>query len=58
MTLHITLNFQKKIVINYVGETSRSLSEKFIDHNGRNKNYHILKHSVKREHRPPQPVTV
>ena len=53
MTLHITLNFQKKIVINYVGETSRSLSEKFIDHNGRNKNYHILKHSVKREHRPP-----
>ena len=37
---------------NYVGETGRRLSERVIDHNGRDKNSHIFKHSVEREHRP------
>ena len=37
---------------NYIRETSRRLSERVIDYNGRNKNSHIFKHSVEREHRP------
>ena len=28
----------------YVGETARCISEKVIDHGGRDKNYHVLKH--------------
>ena len=38
---------------NYVGQTGRRLSEKVIDHHGRDKNSHIFKHSVEREHRSP-----
>ena len=38
---------------NYVGETGRRLSERVIDHNGRDKNSHIFKYSFEREHRPP-----
>ena len=38
---------------NYVGETGRRLSVSVIDHNGQDKNSHIFKHSVEREHRPP-----
>ena len=38
---------------NYVGETGRRLSERVIDHNGRDKNSHIFKYSIEREHRPP-----
>ena len=53
MTLYITLNVQKKNCNeNYVGETVLRLSEGVIDHNGRDKNSHIFKHSVEREHRP------
>ena len=38
---------------NYVQETGPRLSERIIDHNGRDKNSHTFKHSVDREHRPP-----
>ena len=34
---------------NYVGERGRRLSERVVDHNSRNKNFHIFKHSVERE---------
>ena len=37
----------------YVGETGRRLLERVTDHNGQDKNTHIFKHSVEREHRPP-----
>ena len=54
MTLDITLNVQKKIAMKTMfGETGRRMSERVIDHNGRDKNSHIFKHSVEREHRPP-----
>ena len=52
MTLHITLNVQRKTVMeNCVEESGRILSERVIDHNGRDKNFHIFKNSVEREHR-------
>ena len=37
----------------YVGETSRRLPERVIDHNGWDKNSNIFKHSVGREQRSP-----
>ena len=37
---------------NYVGVTSCRLSERVIDHDSRDKNYHIFKHLIEREHRP------
>ena len=42
-------NFNEK----YVGETGCRVSERVIDHDGRDKNFHIFEHSVEREHRPP-----
>ena len=39
---------------NYVGETGRRLSERVINHNGWDKNFHIVKHLVKRKHRLPR----
>ena len=38
---------------NYVGETGRRLSERVIDHNGQDKNSHLFKHSIEKEHRLP-----
>ena len=38
---------------NYVGKTGRRLSKRVIDHNGRDKDSHIFKDSVEREHRHP-----
>ena len=38
---------------NYVGKTGRRLSERVIDHNGRDKNSQISKRSVGREKRSP-----
>ena len=34
----------------YVGETGRHISERIMDHNGRDINSHLLKHSIKKEH--------
>ena len=34
----------------YVNKTARRISEKVIDHSGRDKNSHILKHQIKKEH--------
>ena len=33
----------------YVGETARCISERVLDHSGRDKN-HILKHQIEKEH--------
>ena len=37
---------------NYIGESARQLGEKVKDHNGRDRNYHLFKHSVKSRHNP------
>ena len=34
----------------YVGETGRCISERIIDHNGRDVNSHLLKHHMEKEH--------
>ena len=34
----------------YVGETTRCTSERMIDHGGRDKNTHILKHQIEKEY--------
>ena len=34
----------------YVGETSRCISERIIDHNGRDVNSHLLKHHMEEEY--------
>ena len=34
----------------YVNETARHISERVLDHSGRKKNPHILKHQIKKEH--------
>ena len=36
----------------YIGETGR-LSERMIDHSGRNKNSHVLKQCIEKEHKLP-----
>ena len=36
-----------------IGETGRRLSELVIDHNGRDKNSHVLKHCIEKEHKMP-----
>ena len=38
---------------NHVEETGRRLLKRVIDHNGRDKNSHIFKHLVEREHKSP-----
>ena len=38
----------------YVGETARRISERVLDHSGRDKNSHILKHQIGKEHPCPQ----
>ena len=38
----------------YVGETARRISERVIDHSGRDKNSHFLKHQIEKEHSCPQ----
>ena len=35
----------------YLGETARRISERIIDHNGRDKNSHLFTHAVIHEHR-------
>ena len=34
----------------YVGETGRCISERIIDHNGRDVNSHLLKHHMEEEY--------
>ena len=34
----------------YVDETARHISDRVIDHSGRNKNSHVLKHQIEKEH--------
>ena len=49
------LNVLKKVCNdNYVNETPRCISERVLDHSGRDKNSHILKHQIKKEHPCPQ----
>ena len=38
----------------YVGETVRRISERVLDHHGRDKKYHILKQQFEKEHPCPQ----
>ena len=38
----------------YVNETERQISKMVLDHSGRDKNSHILKHQIGKEHRFPQ----
>ena len=38
----------------YVGETARRISERVLDDSGRDKNSHILKHQIEKEHSFPQ----
>ena len=38
----------------YVGEAARRISERVLDHNGRDKNSQILKHQIGKEHSYPQ----
>ena len=35
---------------NYVGESARCISERIIDHNGRDQNSHLFKHSCHKNH--------
>ena len=35
----------------YIGETRRRLSEGVIDHSGRDKNSHVLKHCIEKKHK-------
>ena len=37
----------------YIGETGRGLSERVIDHSGRDKNSHVIKHCNEKEHKLP-----
>ena len=37
---------------NYIGESARWLDERMRDHNGRNRNSHLFKHSVESRHDP------
>ena len=37
----------------YTGETGRRLSERVIDHNGRDKKSHVLKHCIENDHKLP-----
>ena len=37
----------------YIGETGRILSERLIDHSGRDKNSHVLKHCIEKVHKLP-----
>ena len=36
-----------------MGETGRRLSESMIDHSGCDKNSHVLKHCIEKEHKLP-----
>ena len=38
---------------NYIGETGRRLSERVIDHSGRDKQSHVLKHCIEKAHKLP-----
>ena len=38
----------------YVSKTSRHISERAVDHSGRDKNSHILEHQIEKEHPFPQ----
>ena len=38
----------------YVGKTARRISERVLDHSSRDKNSHILKHQIEKEHPYPQ----
>ena len=44
----------KKCNDNYVGETGRHISERIMDHNGRDVNSHLLKHHMEKKHQYPQ----
>ena len=37
----------------YIGETGRRLSERVIDHSGRDKNSHVLKHYIEKGYKLP-----
>ena len=37
----------------YIGETGRRLSERVIDHSGRDKNSHVLKHYIEKDYKLP-----
>ena len=37
---------------NYIGESARWLDERIKDHNGRDRNFHLFKHSVESRHDP------
>ena len=38
----------------YVEKTTRNITERLIDYSGKDKNFHILKHQIKKEHPCPQ----
>ena len=38
---------------NYIGKKGRRLSERAIDHSGRDKNFHVLKHCIEKENKLP-----
>ena len=38
----------------YVGETEGRIAERMLDHSGRDKNSHILKHQIEKKHACPQ----
>ena len=38
----------------YVGKMARHISERVLDHSGRDKDSHILKHHIEKEHPHPQ----
>ena len=37
---------------NYIGESARRLDERMKDHNGRDRNFHLFRHSVESRHDP------
>ena len=42
----------------YIGETARRMEERVQDHNKRDKNFHVLKHSKERQHKEVNLVDV
>ena len=45
---------EQSCIDDYVGEAARRIFERVIDHSGRGKNSHALKHQIEKEHCCPQ----
>ena len=51
MMLFILVNVQNRTCTdNYLGESARRISERVIDHGGRDKKSHLFRHAVVNEH--------